>query len=148
MKRFLYLILALFLSIPVMAEDIQIKPEQLPEKAMKVIKKAFPEAKIKEAVIERRASLIQYEVILTGGVKLQFHKDGTFTECVCTKGAVPPILIPEKIRTFMSKEFPDRTVVGIEHDSKLFDLTLDNGDELCFNSAYRLIDIDHADEKK
>ena len=48
----------------------------------------------------------------------------------------------------MSKEFPDRTVVGIEHDSKLFDLTLDNGDELCFNSAYRLIDIDHADEKK
>jgi len=146
MKRIAYLLIALFFSLPMLAEDIEIKPEQLPEKAMKVIKEAFPDAKIKEAVIERRASLSQYEVKLSGGVKMQFHKDGSFTECVCTKGAVPAMLIPQKIRTFLSKEFPNREVVRIEHDSKLFELTLDNGDELCFNSSYRLIDIDHAVE--
>ena len=59
MKRTAYLLVALFLSLSVMAEDIEIKPEQLPEKAMKVIKEAYPDAKIKEAVIERRASLMQ-----------------------------------------------------------------------------------------
>lgn len=146
MKRIIYFIFALFVSLSVMAEDIQIKPEQLPEKAMKVIKKAYPDATIKEAVIERRASLMQYEVKLSGGIKMQFHKDGSFTECVCTKGAVSDVLIPQKIRDFMSKEFPNRKVVGIEHDSKLYELTLDNGDELCFNSSYRLIDLDHAHE--
>lgn len=146
MKRTAYLLVALFLSLSVMAEDIEIKPEQLPEKAMKVIKEAYPDAKIKEAVIERRASLMQYEVKLSGGVKMQFRKDGSFTECVCTEGTVPAVLIPQKIRVFLSKEFPQREVVRIEHDSKLFELTLDNGDELCFNSSYRLIDIDHAVE--
>ncbi|MBR5935219.1 MAG: PepSY-like domain-containing protein [Bacteroidaceae bacterium] len=146
MKRTAYLLVVLFLSLSVMAEDIEIKPEQLPEKAMKVIKEAYPDAKIKEAVIERRASLMQYEVKLSGGVKMQFRKDGSFTECVCTEGTVPAVLIPQKIRVFLSKEFPQREVVRIEHDSKLFELTLDNGDELCFNSSFRLIDIDHAVE--
>ena len=73
---------------------------------------------------------------------MQFAKDGTFTECECTKGAVPDMLVPSKIRSFVAREFPDRTVVRIEHDSKLYEVVLDNGVELCFNSSFRLIDID------
>ena len=147
MKRILYTLLALILCVPMMAEDIEISPEQLPQKAQSIISKAFPDTKIKKANIERRASLIQYEVKLEGGVKLQFRKDGSLTECECTKEPVPDILIPSKIRTFIKKEYPESNIMRIEHDSKLYEIDLDDGIELSFNSSYRLIDIDRVEQK-
>ena len=144
MRRFLYALIALMLVLPAAAEDVEISFSQLPEKAQKIVLKAFPDTKIKKVDMERRASLIQYEVKLAGGIKMQFSKDGAFTECECTKSAVPDMLIPQKIRSFVAKEFPGRTVMRIEHDSKLFDVVLNNGDELTFNSSYRLIDVDHV----
>ena len=147
MKRILYTLLALILCVPMMAEDIEISPEQLPQKAQNIISKAFPDTKIKKANIERRASLIQYEVKLEGGVKLQFRKDGGLTECECTKEPVPDILIPSKIGTFIKKEYPESNIMRIEHDSKLYEIDLDDGIELSFNSSYRLIDIDRVEQK-
>ena len=144
MRKLLYTVLALMLVLPVAAEDVEITFDKLPEKAQKVVKKAYPDTKIKKVDMERRASLIQYEVKLAGGIKLQFSKEGNFTECECTTGSVPTVLIPEKIREFVAKEFPNREIRRIEHDNKLFELLLDNGIELSFNSSYRLIDIDRA----
>ena len=143
MKKFLYTILALMLVVPALAEDIEIRADQLPEKALKIIRKVFPDGTIKKANIERRASLIQYEVKMSGGIKLQFAKDGSFTECECSKGAVPSQLVPARISALISKEFPDKEICRIEHDSKLFEITLNDSTELCFNSSYRLIDVDY-----
>ena len=147
MRKILYTLLALMLAFPVAAEDVEIQFDQLPEKAQKVVQKAFPDTRIKKVEMERRASLIQYEVKLAGGIKLQFNKDGKFTECECTKSAVPDMLVPEKIRAYVGSEFPGRKVMRIEHDGKLFDILLDNGYELTFNSSYRLIDIDVPEEE-
>lgn len=147
MRKILYTLLALMLAVPVAAEDVEIQFDQLPEKAQKVVQKAFPDTRIKKVEMERRASLIQYEVKLAGGIKLQFNKDGKFTECECTKSAVPDMLVPEKIRAYVGSEFPGHKVMRIEHDGKLFDILLDNGYELTFNSSYRLIDIDVPEEE-
>ena len=144
MRKLLYTVLALMLVLPVAAEDVEITFDRLPEKAQNVITKAFPDNKVKKVEMERRASLIQYEVKLSGGVKMQFSKDGTFTECECEKGSVPAVLIPAKIRDFIAKEFPGKEIKRFEHDSKLFEVLLDKGDELSFNSSYRLIDIDRV----
>ena len=148
MRKFLCTLLALMMVLPMAAEEREIAFDKLPEKAQKVVEKAFPDVKVKKVEMERRASLIQYEVKMAGGAKLQFSKDGTLTECECTKEAVPAVLIPAKIKDFMSREFPDREIRRFEHDSKLYELLLDNGDELSFNSSYRLIDIDRAVEQK
>ncbi len=146
MRKILYTLLALMLAVPAAADDVEIQFEQLPEKAQKVVQKAFPDTRIKKVEMERRASLIQYEVKLAGGIKMQFNKDGKFTECECTKSAVPDMLVPEKIRAYVGGEFPGHKVMRIEHDGKLFDILLDNGYELTFNSSYRLIDIDVPEE--
>lgn len=148
MRRFIYTLLALMLVLPAAAEDIEIPFEQLPDKARNIILKAFPDTKIKKVEMERRASLMQYEVKLAGGVKMQFSKDGAFTECECEKGKVPDMLIPSKIKDFINKEFPGREVRRIEHDNKLYEILLDNGYELSFNGALRLIDIDRAEEEE
>ena len=135
MKKFILILLALITVLPAAAEDVEITFDQLPQKARNIILKAFPDTKIKKVDMERRASLLQYEVKLAGGIKMQFSKDGNFTECECTKGTVPDILIPAKIRAFVAKEFPGRSIRRIEHDNKLFEVLLDNGDELSFNSS-------------
>lgn len=147
MRNLLCTVMALMLALPVAAEDSEIAFDKLPEKAQKVVLKAFPDVKVKKVEMERRASLIQYEVKMAGGAKLQFSKDGSLTECECTKGAVPDVLVPAKIREILAKEFPGREIRRFEHDSKLYELLLDNGDELSFNSSYRLIDIDRAEEQ-
>lgn len=130
--------------VPAWAEDVEITFDKLPQKAQSIVKKAYPDTKIKRVDMERRASLIQYEVKLAGGIKMQFSKEGNFTECECTDTAVPAVLIPAKIREFIEKEFSKREVRRIEHDNKLFEVLLDNGYELSFNSSYRLIDIDRV----
>lgn len=144
----LYTVLALMMVLPMAAEDVEITFDKLPEKAQKAVKMAFPDTKIKKVDMERRASLIQYEVKLAGGYKMQFSKEGAFTECECTDedGVIPSILIPSKIREFLDKEFKGRGVKRLEHDGKLFELLLDNGYELSFNSSYRLIDIDKVEQ--
>ena len=147
MRRLLYTVLALMLVLPVAAEDVEITFDKLPEKAQKAVKMAFPDTKIKKVDMERRASLIQYEVKLAGGYKMQFSKEGAFTECECTdEGGVPSVLIPSKIREVLDQEFKGWKVKRLEHDGKLFELLLDNGYELSFNSSYRLIDIDKVEQ--
>ena len=147
MRNLLCTVMALMLALPVAAEDSEIAFDKLPEKAQKVVLKAFPDVKVKKVEMERRASLIQYEVKMAGGAKLQFSKDGSLTECECTKGAVPDVLVPAKIREILAKEFPGREIRRFEHDSKLYEIILDDGTELSFNSSYRLIDIDLVKEK-
>ena len=147
MRRIIYTLLALMLVLPAAAEDVEITFDHLPEKAQKIVKKAYPDTKIKRVDMERRASLIQYEVKLAGGIKMQFSKEGNFTECECEKGSVPSVLIPEKIKALIDKEFPGRDIRRLEHDNKLFEVLLDNGYELSFNSSYRLIDIDNVLEE-
>ena len=135
------------LVLPMAAEDVEIGFDKLPEKAQKVVLKAFPDTRIKKVDMERRASLIQYEVKLEGGYKVQFSKEGAFTECECIEeGGIPTILVPSKIREFLDKEFKGVGVKRLEHDGKLFELLLENGYELSFNSSYRLIDIDKVEK--
>lgn len=142
MKKVLLAFLALLLALPVLAEEYPIKAEQLPVKSQKIIAKCWPEATIEKALLEKRASLVQYNVELSGGVKMQFSKSGSCTECICKKKTVPDLLVPSKIRTFMKKHFPERQIREIEHDSKLYTLVLDNKWELTFDSTCRLIDFD------
>lgn len=146
MKRFAFLLAVMTVSFHLHAENIPISASQLPSKALKTVLTAFPNDSIAQCKVEKRASLVQYEVRLADGTKLQFSKDGSFTECVCTGRGVPDCLIPQKIQERIRTAFPDRSVLEIEHDGKLFELKLDDGTELSFNSAMRLIDIDYNND--
>lgn len=146
MKRLLIPFLALMIGLPVMAENIDISVKDLPGRSQKIIAMAFPDTNVKKATIEKRASLVQYEVRLSGGIKLQFSKTGALTECTCTKSAVPAVLVPEKISEMVSRDYPGNLILSIEHDSKLYEIVLDNGVELSFNSSLRLISADYPEK--
>ncbi len=147
MNRLSTALALILISACVMAQDISITAGQLPKTAIELIDEAFPDDSIKSVKIEKRASLVQYEVRLTGKVKLQFSKDGKFTQCECTgKRAIPSVLVPDRIAEYVEKGFKDHRIMNLEHDSKLWEVVLDNGVELDFNESFRLVDVDSNED--
>lgn len=143
MKRLLLPIIALMFSLGAWADDVvSITVDELPSKACKVIEACFKNKEIENCVIEKRASLIQYEVVFENGDKLQFARNGNCTEVKCRKHAVPDQLIPARIKDYMKNYYPEREIRSIEHDGKLYEIILDDKSELTFNSSFRLISFE------
>lgn len=142
MKRPLLLLTVCFLGVCAFAKDIRIDESGLPEKCIGFVRRWFPESSVKKVELEKRASMSQYEIRLSDGTKLQFDMRGDCTEVDCGCDTVPYGIIPQKIRNYIGTEYPDRYPVRIEHDTKLYEVQLDDGCELTFNTAFRLLDID------
>lgn len=140
------LLLSLFLvgcgNPPTHESEKVITVEQLPYMAQNFLQRHFEGVTVKEVVCERRASLSQYEVALKGGIDLQFDRNGTCTEIRCKKGAVPDAVMPDEIVRQIGEQFPGHFVIKFEHDSRIYDIELDDNTELTFNRAMRLIDVD------
>ena len=149
MKKLLsLLLLCLFVGCVNMSHDRQDKAitlDALPTPAQEFIKKHYSDVKIKEITIEKRASLMQYNVDLKGGIDLQFDRNGVCTEIECKKpgSSVPDEVVPSPVLQQIRKLYPDKSIVKYEHNQRLFEIDLDDGTEMTFNRAMRLIDIDH-----
>ncbi len=143
MKKYILPILALMFTLSACADDVvSIQADQLPAKSQKIIEKCFEGKMIESCKLEKRASLTQYEVVFVNGDKLQFAKNGNCTEVKCKKHAVPDMLVPSRIREYMGNYYPEREIRSIEHDSKLYEVILDDKAELTFNSSFRLISLE------
>ena len=149
MKKLLpLLLLCLFVGCVNTSHDRQDKSvplTALPTPAQEFIKKHYSDVKIKDITIEKRASLMQYNVDLKGGIDLQFDRNGICTEIECKKpgSVVPDEVIPANILQQVRQLYPDKDIVKYEHNRRLFEIDLADGTELTFNRAMRLIDIDH-----
>jgi len=143
MKRLISLIILSLAFVQIWAEVRDISYSQLPEKARTIVQTGFADREVKSVKIEKRASLVQYEVKISGGYKVQFSKTGVLTEVECSKSnPVPARILPKKILAYMATNHPDNGVMKYEHDNKLYVLVLDNLTELTFNGSFRLIDVE------
>ena len=149
MKKFLpLLLLCLFVGCVNTSHDRQDKVialPALPQPAQEFIQKNYKDVKIKEITIEKRASLMQYNVDLKGGIDLQFDRNGICTEVECKKpgSTVPDEVVPSPILQQVRTLYPDKGIVKYEHNQRLYEIDLSDGTEMTFNRAMRLIDIDH-----
>ena len=126
-------------------QDSAIDLSALPAPAQEFIKRHYSDVKIKEITIEKRASLMQYNVDFKGGIDVQFDRNGVCTEIQCKKpgAVVPDEVIPAPVLQQIRKLYPDKGIVKFEHNQRLYEIDLADGTELTFNRAMRLIDIDH-----
>ena len=60
----------------------------------------------------------------------------------CKYGEVPAAIVPQQIRDYVAKNYPDRKVTAIDRDRRDYEVELDNGLDLKFDLKFRLIDID------
>lgn len=142
MKKIASILIALFAVIALYAEEQPITFGELPKNAKIFVLTYFKDVPFKEVYIERRASLTQYEVILQGGIELQFDRTGLCTEVSSKNGEVPDIVIPKRILTIIRKQYPDSYIRKYENNGRMYEIELDNGAVLTFSITMRLIDVD------
>lgn len=115
----------------------------LPEISRAFLNTHFGEMKISYVEVDKYLLWVkEYEVILIDGTEVNFDRHGEWTEVDCRKTAVPAVIIPAEIVSYLNSYYPQKTVVAIEKESRKWEIKLDNGMELSFNKQGDLIDMD------
>ena len=149
MKRFLKASIAALFCLfvvsvnAVASNDKPIEVSQLPQTAQQVLKKDFSKMKIALAKMESGIFDTSYDIIFTNGDKVEFDRNGNWTELKCKYSQVPARLISAAISSYVKKNYPSTKVLEIERDRNEYDVKLSNGIELTFNKKFQVIDIDN-----
>ena len=146
MKKLLIILVSIF-TLGVFAlhadNDKPISFNELPQTTQQFITKYFPTSKVALAKVEKELMSVTYDVVMTDGVKLEFDKKGEWKEIDCKYTSVPVDIIPAQIRQKVAELYPDAFVVKMDRDSKEYEVKLNNGFELTFNTKFALVKVDH-----
>lgn len=143
MKKILVLLAGIFAFVGISkADDRPVTYDQLPAAAKIFIKKHFPKANLVYATVDDDLIRPDFEVRLDNGFEIQFENDGSLDKIETREGNVPEVLIPEKIREYVKKNYPHVTYKEYEVGTRSYEVKLSNKLELKFNSSFVLIEID------
>lgn len=123
-------------------DDKPISVSQLPAAAQQLMKKHFPNRKVALAKTESGFFNREYDVIFTNGEKIEFDKNGNWTEIDCKHSSVPASMIPAKIANYVKGNYPECRILKIEADDGEYEVKLSNRIEVTFNKKFQVIDID------
>ena len=143
MRRILVAIISLMAVVGISkADDRQIKFERLPAAAQKFVKTNFADNTVVFVTKDDDLIAPDYEVVLDNGTVLQFSSAGSLEKIEAFRTGVPQNLIPEKIKDYVSANYPETTYREYEQDRGKHEVKLSSGLELTFNSGFTLIEID------
>lgn len=113
----------------------------LPAAAQTTINNHFDKDEVLLVIYDKALFDKEYTVTFTDGSIIEFDKNGAW-ESIQSSAGVPSSIIPDGINTAITKYYPSQTVVDIDKDNDGYDVTLDNGVELEFNTSGSLVGID------
>lgn len=146
MKRLTIILAPLFVALSVLpasaGNDRIITVGELPAASQQFISTCFKEVEVSYAKVDEEWFDKEYKVVFVDGSKVEFVRSGAWKEIDCKYGEVPAGVVPAPIRDCVATRFSDRRIVSIERDRRSYDVKLDNGLDLEFDSDFRLIDID------
>ena len=99
--------------------------------------------KVALAKVEKEMMTTTDDVVMTDGVKLEFNKDGSWTEVDCQYSAVPAGIVPAQIVQKVADLYPNAKIVKIDRDKKEYEIKLDSKVELTFDMKFNLVEVDH-----
>ena len=130
-------------SVPAFAgKDRMITVNELPAVSQQFVKTHFTGVDVSYAKVDEELFSKDYKVVFVNGAKVEFAKDGQWTEVDCKYGEVPAAIVPQEIRNYVAKNFAGRKIVSIDRDTRDYEVKLDNGLDLKFDLKFRLIEID------
>ena len=145
MKKIVFLFISLFAMnfVALAGNDKPIQVSEMPKAAQFFIKYHFADLSVAMAKVETDFLDKNYDVVFTNGNKVEFDKKGSWTNVDCEHTQVPVAILPEAIRQYVAKNYPDAKVLKIEvTDRKGYDVELSNGFELEFDKRMNVIDVD------
>ena len=145
MKKILVIILAVFSLGVVNAKadsDRVITKEALPAKAQQFINANFANSKISYVKEERDFFERSYEIVFADGSKVEFGRNGEWVDVDCRYTSVPRAIVPEAIKEYVKRNFPDVQIVEIERKRGNHEVKLSNKLELVFDKKLKIKGID------
>lgn len=133
MKK-IFTLLFLF-SVFLMADDIYIMPEQLPQNALQFIQKYFPNVNILYAEMDKKG----YEVQLSNGVEIEFLRNGEFKEIEGNYVALPFEILPQSVANTVGKTYPNTVITKIKRKWNFYEVKLNNMMELYIDANGQLL---------
>lgn len=143
-RKALTVIICIFVAnVGVMASnDKPITVSQLPQAAQHVLKTEFNGRKVALSKMESGLISKSYDVIFTNGDKIEFDRNGNWTDIECKKSGVPANLVPSQIRQYVKKNYSSQRIVEIEKKRGSYEVKLSKGVELTFNKNFKVTHVD------
>ena len=86
------------------------------------------------------------DVVLNDYTKIEFRLNNEWKKVDCehstTFTAVPATIVPEQITAYVNANFPGAIIKKLEKNFRGWEIELNNGLELKFNSNFRVMEID------
>ena len=145
MKKILFILVAVFsvgVFVAIADNEKIIDKSQLPKAAQQFIDSHFTSADLLYAKEDSYILFSSYEVMLSGGVKLEFSNKGNWEEVNCRESAVPAAIIPQPIKDYIVKNYAGENIIVIEKNLYGYEVKLSNRLELKFDRKFNLYDID------
>lgn len=146
MKKFTIILASLALMASTLTafagNDRIITVAELPAVSQQFIKAHFAGVEVSYAKVDEEMFDKDYKVVFVNGSKVEFAKNGQWTDVDCKYGEVPAAIVPQQIRDHVAQHFAGRKIVSIDRDKRDWEVKLDNGLDLKFDLQFRLIEID------
>ncbi|MDD4848228.1 MAG: PepSY-like domain-containing protein [Bacteroidales bacterium] len=141
-KKFSWFLLCV-LFLTACEESLMVLPSDLPLAAQTFVEQHFANDNIDYAVCEKEMFHTEYTVILSGGFRLEFEKDGTCKKVDCRPQAVPNSIVPPIALQYVQNTFPNSLIVSYEFkERQRYELELNNNIELLFDKNGQIIKMD------
>ena len=125
--------------------EVVVNSSTLPAAAKTLISTHFPAATIR--LVEKKNSASTngtiYDVSLSNGFEIDFDINGNWTEIDGGTLAIPNALIPAKIATYVTANYPNLFITQIDNEKTYTDVELSNDVELVFDTQGNFLRIDN-----
>lgn len=125
---------------PLQAQDYYLRADEFPVEITSFVKEHFPNSDVVSIKREGKRK-IEYEVKLQNREELEFDENFTIKDMESKMG-LPDTVIPEKIRTYVAKNYPGKRIEEWKRKRKGQEIELDNGLEILFDFDGNFIKID------
>ena len=143
MKKIFAFVAALTLTLVAYADNHQmIKLSELPAPAQTFIRKYFHVDQVAYVEREREVLHYDYKVYLNNATEIDFDHQGDLESIDCKRVAVPEVIVPELIISFVKLHHPEEFIVEYSIDFGRRTVELNNGLELVFDTEGHFIKID------
>lgn len=116
--------------------------DQLPAEARRVIKENFQGNGVAMVKTDMHFLSRNYDVVFNNGDKIEFDRNGNWTEVSSKDAKVPDKMVPVAVRTYVRTHYPKTSIRGMEKKRNKYEVELSNGLEITFNRDFMVIDID------
>ena len=142
-KFFLLMAMVMTMSLTMSADDDDrvITYDQLPQAAQTFLKQHFA----KKVPLVVTADWDDFTIRYESGEKIEFDRSGNWKDIECYNSKVPNETVPDQISSYITQNYPGKSIIKLERHRSVYEVKLNNGMEIEFNRNFQVIDVDFDD---